>query len=172
MTFKDENRALQELARELSTLRAYNKAKAAKKDFSHLLMFAEGALTCLTLEHFVRVVVAQALDGANLFSLLEFAVARGLIQLPWADQKEGIKKVCAVRNTLLHGNFKQAAQEAKCASIQEYFQNQYAGEVEQMFNIADHVMKQIDISTGQPFSKSGQSLRDPARGPRRRRGTR
>jgi len=66
-----------------------------------------------TFEHFVRIVVGSAgPPGATLFNLLEIAVFNNLIRLPWDDQKDGIRKVCAARNTILHGNYAQAAREA------------------------------------------------------------
>src|SRR5580698_8425945 len=98
-TFKDENRALQEVARELDLLRRHN-LQFREGDPQHsLLLMAEAALTCLTMEHFVRVGVGDAArEGATLFNLLEIAVARNLLRLPWDDQQDGIRKVCAVRN--------------------------------------------------------------------------
>lgn len=44
--------------------------------------------------------------------------------------------------------------EAGCASPAEYFQKQFAGEVETMFKITDGIVKQIDPDTGQPRPKS------------------
>src|SRR5712692_5647388 len=58
-TFKDENRALQELARELTLLRAHNLQFKEGDPQDKILMFAEAALVCLTLEHFVRVVLGD-----------------------------------------------------------------------------------------------------------------
>ncbi len=58
-TFQDENRALQELARELTLLRAHNLQFKEGDPQDKILMFAEAALVCLTLEHFVRVVLGD-----------------------------------------------------------------------------------------------------------------
>jgi hypothetical protein len=82
-TFKDENRTLQELARELDLLRRHN-LQFRQNDPQHsLLMFAEAALVCMTMEHFVRVVVGnEAPADVTLFNLLEIAVARNLLRLP------------------------------------------------------------------------------------------
>lgn len=161
MTFRDENKALQVLAREVAIVRAHNtRHDEGYGDQPHVLLFAEGALYCMALEHFVRVVVAHccpdAPSGMQLRNLLEYATSprRTLINLPWDDQADGVEKVTSVRNALLHGNFAQAAEEAGCASVEDYFKNQYAGEVEAMFRILDHVMKQIDPETGRPRAPS------------------
>lgn len=88
--------------------------------------------------------------------LFEYATSprRGLISLPWHDQAKGIRRACAVRNTLLHGNFVQAAEDAGCASDEATSKTKMRAksEVETMFRIVDHVMKQIDATTGRPFS--------------------
>lgn len=150
-TFKDENRALQELARELSVLRQHN-LQFKEGDPQHtLLMFAEAAVVCMALEHFVRIVLGgTAPADATLFNLLQMAVSRGLLKVPWDDQQDGIKKIVAVRNSLLHGNYAQAAREARCASVADYFKTQFAGEVETMTRVTDHLMQQIDPATGKP----------------------
>ncbi len=152
LTFKDENRALQELARELTLLRGHNLKFREGDPQGDMLMFAEAALVCLTLEHFVRLLLGDnALDHDTLGSLLTKAIKeRQLIRLPWDDQSEGIKRVCAVRNTLLHGNYAQAAREAQCASVADYFRSQFASEIERMYEVTDFVMKQIDPATGAP----------------------
>jgi hypothetical protein len=93
---------------------------------------------------------AETLNKTTLYPLLEMAITRKLITLPFADQKVGVKEVCDVRNTLLHGNYAQAAINAKCASVGEYFKTQFASEVESMTKVTDHIMKQIDPQTGKP----------------------
>jgi hypothetical protein len=156
MTFKDEHRPLQELARELDLLRRHNLQFKAGDPQHHLLLMAEAALTCLTMEHFVRIVVGdKAPAGATLHNLLEVAVARGLLRVPWDDQQDGIRKICAVRNTLLHANYAQAAREAKCESVEAYFKGPFASEIERTFEITDYLMKQIDTETGQPRAAAG-----------------
>jgi hypothetical protein len=150
-TFRDENRPLQELARELNLLRQHNMTFRDGDPQHKILLMAEAALTCLTMEHFVRVVVGDAAPpGTTLYNLLEIAVARNLLRLPWDDQQDGIRKICAVRNTLLHANYAQAAREAKRASVSDYFKSVFASEIEGMFKITDHIMKQIDTATGKP----------------------
>jgi hypothetical protein len=153
--FKDENRALQELVRELLLVRSHNKSFKDGDNLAEVLLFAEAGLVCMTFEHFVRVVVGnQATSNATLHNLLEVAVSKALLRLPWADQQDGIKKVCAVRNTLLHGNYAQAAHEAGKSSVAEYFGTVFASEIEVMYQLVDALMKQIDVNTGKPFAKS------------------
>jgi hypothetical protein len=151
-TFKDENRALQELARELALLRNHN-LKFKEGDPQHtILMFAEAAVVCLTMEHFVRTVLGSTAPAdATLFNLLQMAVSRGVLKVPWDDQQDGIKKIVAVRNSLLHGNYAQAAREAGCASVADYFKSQFAGEVETMTKVTDHILRQIDPATGKRY---------------------
>ena len=151
MTFKDENRALSEMIRELMWLRSHN-VQFKEGDPQHdILMFAEAALTCLTLEHFVRIVLgAEAGDGDTLHPLLTKAIAKGLIRVPWPNQQEGIQRIRRVRNTLLHANYAQAAAQAGCSSVREYFQKQFASEIEALYIITDFVVRQIDPATGKP----------------------
>ncbi|MGA3125024.1 MAG: hypothetical protein ABSF69_30155 [Polyangiaceae bacterium] len=153
-TFKDENRALQELTRELAVLRQHN-LQFKEGDPQHaLLMFAEAAVVCMTMEHFVRIVLGgTAPADATLFNLLQMAVSRGLLAVPWDDQQDGIKKIVAVRNSLLHGNYAQAAREAGCASVADYFRLQFAGEVETMTKVTDFMMRQIDPATGKAHAR-------------------
>jgi hypothetical protein len=49
-SFKDENRAMQELVRELGLIRAHNLGFKEGDPHDRLLLFAEAALTCLTME--------------------------------------------------------------------------------------------------------------------------
>ena len=51
---------------------------------------------------------------------------------------------------MLHGNYEQAATQAGCSSVAEFFKKQFAGEVESMFRITDYVIAQIDQETGLP----------------------
>lgn len=156
MTFKDENRALQELARELQLVRSHNKAFKDGDPQHDILMFAESALVCLVLEHFVRIVVGDlAPPEASLHNLLDLAVSKRLLLLPWHDQADGIRRVCRVRNTLLHGNYAQAAREAGKSSVAEFFKTTFASELERMFDVADYVMRQIDPMTGKPVRGAG-----------------
>ena len=150
MTFKEHHRELQELVRELAVLRQHNLQIKAGAPQAKLLMFAESALVVLVLERFVRIILGDANENHTLYSLLQQAVKRELLELPWKDQEEGIKRVCSVRNTLLHGNYEQAARDAGCDSVTTYFKTVFASEVEAMFKITQELFKQIDPETGKP----------------------
>jgi hypothetical protein len=151
---KDNNRALQELVRELAVLRQHNLKFKERDPQLTLLMFAEAAVVCMTMEHFVRIVLGSSTSTeASLFNLLQMAVSRGLLKVPWDDQQDGIRKIVDVRNSLLHGNFAQAARDAGCVSLADYFKTQFAGEVETMTNVTDFIMRQIDPATGKPYDR-------------------
>lgn len=148
-TFKDRNRELQELVRELRLLRNHNLSFKEGDAQDRLLFFAEASIVLVTLERFVRAVLGDAGESETLFNLLERAVSRKALTLPWDDQQDGIRKITAIRNTLLHGNYEQAAAAAGCSSVAQYFKTQFASEVERMYEIVDHLFKQINAETGQ-----------------------
>lgn len=151
-TFKELNRPLQEMVRELALVRRHNLGFKDGDDLSGVLMFAEGGLVCMVFEHFVRMVVytnhPDAPPNMQLRGLLDYAVARGLFTLPFPSQEDGKQAVCAHRNALLHGNFSQAAVQSGCATIEEYFKTRYAPEMEAMTKVLDFIMVQIDPATG------------------------
>lgn len=150
VTFKDRYPELQYLVKEVMLVREHNIRCVAEDDHDHLLLFAEGALVLLALERFARIVLGpRATDRDTLPKLLEKAVKDGLLVLPWENQQDGIKKITVVRNTLLHGNYEQAARRAGCASVEEYFRSsQHISEVELLFNVLNHLMRQVDTRTG------------------------
>ncbi|MCC6748344.1 MAG: hypothetical protein IT371_11840 [Deltaproteobacteria bacterium] len=105
------------------------------------------------LERFVRIVLGpKAGDQDTLHTLLEKATSKrlGLITLPYDDQADGIKKITAVRNTMLHGNYEQATMATGCGSVADYFKTQFASEIDTLFKILDHIMRQIAPATGRP----------------------
>lgn len=153
-TFKDQHRALQELVRELTVVRKHNLKFTDGAPQTDLLMFAEVGLVCMTLEHFVRIVLGEsATPEATLFNLLERAVSLRLIELP---EGVSVRDICAFRNSLLHGNFAQAATVAQCASVAEYFKSNYASQLERMYRIADFIVAQIDPTTGRRYVAIGE----------------
>lgn len=157
-TFKDENRALQEMVREFKVLQAHNKRFNDGDDLSTVLMFAEGALICMICEHFIRMVVEKNYPGetnekTTLRGLLDFAMTteRNLFQLPMFETSEkGKEAVCAHRNAILHGNFAQAAKQSGCASVAEYFKTLYTQEMMAMTDVVNSLLGQIDVATGEP----------------------
>jgi hypothetical protein len=147
---------MQEIARELELLRKHNLKFKQGDSQGTLLLIAEASVVCLALERFLRIVLADKADERDtLPNLLEKATSRrlNLISLPFDNQKDGIKRVVLVRNTLLHGNYEQAAHTAGCTDVPHYFKTIFASETERMFDILNHVMKQIDSATGLPVSK-------------------
>ena len=148
MTFKDRHPEIQQLVRELGLLRSNNLKIKEGDSQNHLLLFAEGALVLLVLERFLRAILGDATDQETLRPLLKRAVERKLIMLPWEDQQDGLKKIVDLRNTIIHANYEQAAKQAGCNSMEQYFKTAYASEIEAMFKIVDHLFKQIDLETG------------------------
>jgi hypothetical protein len=67
-----------------------------------------------------------------------------LMDFPW-----DIKRTCDIRNAMLHGNFPQAAREAGCESVAEYFKKVFAVHLGEMDRMTDYVMGQINPETGQ-----------------------
>lgn len=155
-SFRDRHGEIQELVRELAVVRQHNLAFKEGDPQDALLLFAEAALVLIALERFVRAVLgADATDRDTLPNLLEKAVARDLLRVPWDDQQDGIRRIKDVRNTLLHGNYEQAATQAGCSSTTEFFKTVFASEVEVTFKILDNLMSQIDPATGQPHGAGG-----------------
>ena len=149
MAFKDDHLDLQHLVRELHVLRRHNLGFKEGDPHDELLLFAEGAVVLLTLERFMRAILGtDATDADTLFNLLQKAVSKNLIRLPWNDQEDGIKRLKDVRNTILHGNFEQAARQAGCASVPEFFKTKFAAEIERLYEVTDGLFRQIDPATG------------------------
>jgi hypothetical protein len=143
MAFKDNFKDLYHLMREHTLLRAHNTTPGQPQD--RLLMFAEGALVLMLLERFLRIVPeVEATDEDTLGKLLKKAVEKKVLVIP----PEHRKGMLSIRNTILHGNFEQAAREAKTSSVEEYFKSQYASEIEAMYKIVVGLFDQINPATG------------------------
>lgn len=153
MTFKDNHPELQYLVQELQLVRRHN-LRFKEGDPQHtMLMFSEAALVCLALERFVRIVLGpDETEGDTLYNLLQKAVSRGLLRVPWDDQQDGIRKIVGVRNDLLHGNYERSARDEGLPSVRAYFKTIYASTVERMYEITDYIVAQIDPETGRPRS--------------------
>jgi hypothetical protein len=155
-TFYERYPDIAELLREWGLLRNWNKRFMEGDPQDELLLFAEGSVVIVALERFVRAVLgSQALDTDTLDPLLRKATAgpEPLLILPWDDQDEGRKKICKVRNTILHGNFEQAARGANHSSTRAYFKKSYASEIHVMGLILLNLMEQIDLNTGKRISE-------------------
>ena len=151
MTFKQQHPEIQQLVRELQLLRTNNLKFKEGDSQDGLLLFAEASLVLLVLERFIRAILSDATDRETLRPLLRRAIERKLILLPWDDQEDGIGRLVDVRNTILHGNYEQAAKQAGCSSVAEYFKTVFASEVEKVYQVVDHLFNQIDANTGQPI---------------------
>jgi hypothetical protein len=80
---------------------------------------------------------------------------RKLLTLPgtWS-RDQSIKAIKSVRNTLIHGNYEQAAAGAHSGDVSAYFRSgHYISEVETLYNLVDDLMKQINIETGRPHGR-------------------
>jgi hypothetical protein len=154
-TFKDQHEELQHIVRELVLVRKHNLQFKAGDPQQNLLHFAEGLLVLLALERFLRAILAtEANEKHTLQNLLEMATSaqRKLVTIPgtWT-REEAIKAITQVRNTLMHGNYEQAAKGAGSPNIRGYFKSgQYISEVEALFQLLDQLMQQMDSVTGRP----------------------
>jgi len=161
MIFKDKYREIQEIVRELTKIRAHNQQFKEGDPQDNLFMFAEASLCFLALERFLRILPdLNATEQDTLRNLLERATSRrlGLLQFldlnsnqPITDEQrrqQVIDEVTAVRNTLQHGNYEQAAVQAGVESVAEYFRTQFASEIETTFQIISRLFNQIDSNTG------------------------
>ena len=151
-TFKEQNRELQELVRELFLIRNHNLAFKPGEPLDKILLFAEAALVLIAMERFLRIILpGEATDADTLPNLLEKATSKRIDLIRFhasTDRADAIRRIKDVRNSLLHGNYEQAARQAGCANTLEYFQEQFTPEVEKLCQILDGMMKQIDVETG------------------------
>jgi hypothetical protein len=101
---------------------------------------------------------AEANEKDTLPNLLEKATSArlDLVVLPGRlDRAEFIRRIKDVRNTLMHGNFEQAAKQAGFASKEEYFKSgSYIADVEALYKVLNRIVKQIDRDTGRPHSRN------------------
>jgi len=153
MIFKDRFEEFKRMALELKRIRDHN--VSFQGDSYELFFMAEGALTLLALERFLRMILGQDADEKDtLQNLLEKATSksRDLIRLPGRlDRDETIRRIVAVRNVLMHGNYEQAAAKAGLSSKDDYFRSsQYINDVNALYKIANRIVAQIDHDTGQP----------------------
>lgn len=149
-SFKVQNRAFQELARELVFVRNHNRQFKEGDSQASLLMFSEASLAVLALERFLRILPGvEATDTDTLPNLLEKATSesRKVIELPASDRADAIKRINSVRKTIQHANYEQAARECGL-TVAEYFKTQFTPEIEAIYRITDSIVRQIDPETG------------------------
>jgi hypothetical protein len=153
MTFKTAQREIQELVRELTWVRQHNLTFKEGDSQEDLLMFSEAALVLIALERFLRMILgAEVTDRDTLPNLLEKATGArlALLTLPVPDRQRAIREVTNVRNTILHGTYEQAAHQAGCVSVPDYFKKQFTPEVEHLYHLTNMLVAQIDQDTGKP----------------------
>jgi len=118
-------------------------------------------LVLLSFERFLRIILgAEATDRDTLPNLLEKATSqsRNLLWIPgqWTRQ-DAIKAIVGVRNTLMHGNYEQAATGAHQADVRSYFTSgNYISEVETLFHLLDDFFYKDTATTEKPHP-SGRS---------------
>lgn len=151
-TFKEQHRSFQYLALELKNLREHNLRFKEGDPQDGILMFAEAAVVLVAIERFLRMILVEEVNNATIYNLLQMATgtARRLITLPDNDRDDAIRRITEVRNTLMHGNYEQAAEALGC-TVNEYFKRYFSSEIEQLFNLLDGMLKQIDPETGRPY---------------------
>jgi hypothetical protein len=152
MTFKEQHQEFQQLVRELYLLRDHNLAFKPGDPQDKILMFAEAAIVLIAMERFLRMILqGEATDRDTLPNLLQKATSKRIDLIRFhasTDPADAIRRITDVRNTLLHGNYEQAARRCGLASTLEYFQKQFAPEVEKLFQLLDGMALQIDPATG------------------------
>lgn len=136
-----------QLLTELTILRERN--KKYKSFHPSILLFSECAVALVTFERLVRLAVPDA-GKMTLWPLLEKGVSLGIIELPYDDQQRGIKEICDVSNSLLHGNYEQAGVQIN-STARDYFQRQFASEVEALGKIALHMAEKLDPNFKEDF---------------------
>lgn len=148
--FRDKYQDFGEICREIEIVRKHNLEFKKGDDLSDLLLFSEALLYLLALERFLRIVPQlEATDIDTLVNLLEKATSkrRGFIKI---NDRKYIKIIKDVRNSIIHGNFEQAAQQEE-VSYKDYFKLKFAGQVEELFGILNSIVCLIDPDTGKPI---------------------
>lgn len=158
-SFKDQNKDLQYLIRDMLSLRKYNDQQAKNGTPDNAMLFAEATVLCVAFERFLRIVPAMKLkikDGNTLSDLLNHAfsgkkpVFKPIHTAPMEDFKRAIREV---RNGILHGLFDDLAEPylkaGKISSTEEYFKNgHFTRDIEIIFQAFDRLIKRVDSETG------------------------
>jgi len=153
MSFKEKYVDFQIMVRELRKLREHNTLFKPGDPQDQMLLFAEAALTLMTLERFFRILPPlQPTEKLTLFPLLEKALSPSNKLFPFTadNHQEFCRKISAVRNVIVHGNFEQAAREKGRTNKEEYFREDFAGQIETIFVFLEMCASVIDPETGYP----------------------
>jgi len=138
------------MIRELNLLRKHNISK--KKKQTKLLLLAEGSLTLIALERFLRMFLNNYSSNNTLYNLLELSIKNG-ITINAIENKKAIKSLTNIRNTIMHANYEQAIADIPYETVEEYFKYEYIAEIEFIYNLLNNIVKQVDINTGKLIIK-------------------
>jgi hypothetical protein len=163
MTFKDEFREFQEIAKEMAAVRHHN-LSFRQYDPSMLLM-AGGALVLLAFERYLRMILGTKASAKDtLPNLLEKATAKrlDLVRLPGGlSRKETIDLITKIWKALTHANYEQAAKDAGLKQKDDYFKSgAYLQQVEMVYRVLNRLSKQIDNETGQPHDRKRPEVKE------------
>ena len=135
---------------ELISLNRHNKTYKPGDPEDGLLLFAEGALCMTLVEAAARQWVGDGTlpKGAGFREVLEKAAEMGL-RIPFDDPEDGIDRLASVKNSIVHANFEQAAQQASGRDVAAYFKEQYAAEIEAMYQVCLDFLGQVEARDGE-----------------------
>ena len=108
-------------------------------------------LTLLAIERFLRILPAvKAKQSDTLRDLLQRALnpEQPILVCFGCDIDKLIKEIISVRNTLIHGNFEQAARQCKLPTKDDYLKRALLPEVEVLYKLLEMFTDQIDLDTG------------------------
>jgi len=147
MTFKEKYPELMKMTEELTILNTHNKNQPIYN--KHWFIFAELGVSLICLERFCRILAMTKKPNTNLhsqtlYNLLQICLKEGYFT--FLDEIK-IKTIRDFRNSLAHGNFELAAQEIG-VTLQDYFENHFASEVQSLVNLVNHLMTKVDAETG------------------------
>jgi Ni,Fe-hydrogenase maturation factor len=112
------------------------------------LLFAEGALCVIAFERLLRILPeVGGTQGDKLADLMRKAHDAHVLIIDSTDIKKAINKIVRVRDTTLHANYEQAANQAGL-SVEQYFKTQYTSEIDLVGRILDALLGVVDLDTG------------------------
>lgn len=128
---------------EVEQLRIHNIGAAKRGEHGVLLLFAEGALTLMMLEHVCRRVAGSRVrDEDNFRVVVEQAVLHGSapVRLLATDPVDAATRLVRARDTLIHANYEQIAASMGLSDISEYFKSsQYISEIEALHGMYQEI---------------------------------
>ncbi len=136
---------------DLAALRDHNLRFGPDDSQDYLLLQTEGALSMVLVEAMARKALRllPESDGPEKFrDVVEQAVfgAPKRLTIFLEDELSAIDRMCRIRNTILHGNYEQAAREAGCQDVPHYFKTAFTPDVEWMFQIYRSFLRQGELT--------------------------